>query len=67
MDAIKVEHNPAESWLNGLGVRGWPVWTKEPSTLPWSYDERERCYLLEGDVTVTPDGASRCSSAPATS
>lgn len=22
----------------------------------WSYDEQERCYFLEGDLVVTPDG-----------
>jgi uncharacterized cupin superfamily protein len=25
-------------------------------TFPWTYDERETCLLLEGDVTVTPAG-----------
>ena len=29
---------------------------KEVSEFPWHYDEMETCYLLEGDVTVTPDG-----------
>lgn len=28
----------------------------EESEFPWSYDEREICYFLEGDVVVTPDG-----------
>ncbi|MFM9100243.1 MAG: cupin domain-containing protein, partial [Cyanobium sp.] len=26
------------------------------STFPWTYDEQETCLLLEGDVSVTPDG-----------
>ena len=58
MDAIKVEHNPSEDRLKELGVREWPVWEKKASEFPWSYDEKETCYILEGDVEVTPDGGA---------
>ena len=30
----------------------WPVWQKEESTFDWHYDDRETCYLLEGEVVV---------------
>jgi hypothetical protein len=53
---ITVERHAADSLLQALDVRSWPVWTKEPSTFPWTYDEQEMCYFLEGDVVVTPDG-----------
>ena len=53
---IAVEHAPSAERLRALGVDSWPIWTKEPSTFPWSYDEKETCYLLEGDVIVTPRG-----------
>jgi uncharacterized cupin superfamily protein len=56
MEPINVEHDPGEDRLQELGVKDWPVWTKEASEFPWSYDEQERCYFLEGDVVVTPDG-----------
>ena len=56
MSEIKVERGPSDERLNELGVRGWPIWTKETSTFPWSYDSSETCYFLEGNVTVTPDG-----------
>jgi uncharacterized cupin superfamily protein len=52
---IVVECNPSPERLAALGVESWPIWTKEPSTFPWTYDESETCYLLAGDVTVTPD------------
>ncbi|HEY9661852.1 MAG TPA: cupin domain-containing protein, partial [Allocoleopsis sp.] len=26
------------------------------STFPWTYDEQETCYFLEGEVMVTPTG-----------
>ena len=39
-----------------LGVRSWPIWTKEVSEFPWYYDSSETCYILEKQVLVTPDG-----------
>lgn len=46
---------PSEEELQRLNVRSWPVWEKEVSVFPWEYDEMETCYILEGDVTVTPE------------
>ncbi|MBW2277105.1 MAG: cupin domain-containing protein [Deltaproteobacteria bacterium] len=56
MSEIKVVRKPAESELESHGVRSWPIWTKEESEFPWTYDSSETCYFLEGDVVVTPDG-----------
>ena len=56
MSEIKVERNPDDGRLQELGISGWPIWTKEESQFPWSYDTEETCYFLEGDVVVTPDG-----------
>ncbi len=53
---ILVEHNPSPAKLDVMGVYDWPVWTKEVSTFPWSYDSKETCYVLEGEVVVTPNG-----------
>ena len=46
---------PTEEKLLKLDVRSWPVWEKEESEFPWFYDEAETCYILEGEVTVTPE------------
>lgn len=35
-----------------------PIWEKEESTFPWEYDMNETCLLIDGDVTVTPDGGA---------
>ena len=56
MDPILVEHNPSPMKLDVIGVYDWPIWNKEPSTFPWIYDQKETCYLLEGEAVVTPDG-----------
>lgn len=56
MENILVERHPSPAKLEVMGVYDWPIWTKEVSTFPWSYDSRETCYFLEGDVVVTPDG-----------
>lgn len=52
---ITIEHNPSPAKLDVMGVYDWPIWTKEASTFPWTYDAAETCYILEGEVTVTPD------------
>ena len=58
MAEITIIDNPSEEQLATLGVRDWPTWSAEVSTFPWSYDEPETCFFLEGDVVVTPDGGS---------
>jgi uncharacterized cupin superfamily protein len=56
MSAVIVKQsNPDAELLEKLGVFAWPIWSKEVSTFPWTYDSEETCYLLEGDVTVTPN------------
>ena len=55
MPTIKVEKNPDSTKLQELGVFNWPIWEKEASTFPWAYDSSETCYLLAGEVTVTPE------------
>lgn len=54
---IQITRNPDDEQLKELGVYDWPIWEKDASTFPWSYDATETCYLLEGDVVVTPDGS----------
>lgn len=56
MSQIHVEHHPGAGRLRELDVESWPIWTKETSEFPWEYDAEETCYVLEGQVTVTPDG-----------
>ena len=56
MREIKVERKPSKERLDELGVSSWPIWSKESSKFPWSYDDQETCYFLEGDVVVTPEG-----------
>jgi uncharacterized cupin superfamily protein len=60
MSEIEVDHSPTGERLERLGVFRWPVWTKEVSVFPWTYDEPEICYFLEGDVVVTPDDGEPC-------
>lgn len=52
---IKIEHQPNQENLEKIGVFKWPIWTKEVSEFPWTYDESETCYFLEGEVIVTPE------------
>jgi uncharacterized cupin superfamily protein len=56
MSDIDIINNPDEQTLQQLGVFDWPIWEKEVSEFLWHYDDQETCYLLEGEVEVTPDG-----------
>ena len=56
VNGVSIERNPSKDRLDEMGVFGWPVWEKEESEFPWHYDAEETCYLLEGEVTVTPEG-----------
>jgi hypothetical protein len=55
---ISVTSPCPESTISELGIKEWPIWNCEPSTFPWTYGEQETCLLLEGEVTVTPDGGA---------
>jgi uncharacterized cupin superfamily protein len=55
MGKIKIERSPKDETLDSLGVKEWPIWTKEVSEFPWTYDSRETCFFLEGEVVVTSD------------
>ncbi len=51
---IRIE-KPTPEKLAQLNVRTWPIWTKEVSEFPWTYDSAETCYILEGRAIITPD------------
>lgn len=51
---IAVE-KPDPKKLEKLGVAKWSIWEKGVCEFDWHYDEREICYFLEGEVTVTTE------------
>jgi uncharacterized protein len=55
---IQVQHNPAETQLNSLGVSKWPTWQKEVSVFDWTFHEEEKAYILAGECIVTPIGGA---------
>ncbi len=57
---IKVE-KLSQQELKQRGVFEWPIWKKEISSFPWSYDSVEECYILEGDVTVEASDGNKVS------
>lgn len=34
-------------------TESWGTWSKGPSEFPWSYNEKETCYILEGNASVS--------------
>ena len=43
---IETNHSPDQATLGARGVFSWPIWEKEISTFPWTYDNSETCYFL---------------------
>jgi uncharacterized cupin superfamily protein len=50
-----IVEKPDTTKLKKLGVDNWPIWEKEVSRFDWSYDEKETCYILEGQAKVEPE------------
>ncbi len=53
-----IVEKPDAARLEALGVTQWPTWSKEVSSFPWQYDSQEIAYILEGEVSVEPDGGT---------
>ncbi len=51
---------PAEEDLKELGVENWPIWTCGVSKFEWHYDQKETCYILAGQVSVTAGDDEVC-------
>jgi uncharacterized cupin superfamily protein len=49
---------PTAEMLASLGATRWPTWSKEVSKFPWNFGTQEIAYILEGEVTVTPNDGS---------
>ncbi|KAL7506048.1 hypothetical protein ACHAXN_003402 [Cyclotella atomus] len=54
MQEIEVISQPDKEFLDKKGVFNWGTWGCPASKFPWTYDSSESCYLLAGQVTVTP-------------
>lgn len=56
MSKVIIERLP-ESEISKRGIRNWPVWEKEISRFPATYDEEEECLIIEGEFLIeTPKG-----------
>lgn len=55
---IRIHPAPTPAQLRELGVEDWPTWGTGIARFPWTYDMDETCYLLEGEVVVTPEGGA---------
>lgn len=42
----------SEEEIKAKGIRNWPTWEKEVSRFPWTYDETEDCYFIDGEVII---------------
>jgi len=47
-----------DSEILQLGIKSWPIWTKEISKFDWHYDSKEMCLFLEGKVIIEANGTT---------
>ncbi|MCF8372746.1 MAG: cupin domain-containing protein [Bacteroidales bacterium] len=40
-------------------TQSWGEWSKEVSEFSWLYNEKETCYILEGEAEVTADNGDK--------
>lgn len=51
MAIVKIE-KLSDKQITERGIRSWPIWEKETSRFPWTYDGEEQCLILDGDVVI---------------
>ncbi len=51
MEDILIQHLTQDEIMT-RGIKSWPVWEKEVSRFPWTYDSTEECLILEGNIVV---------------
>ena len=54
--SISVTFPCPQTTIEELGIKNLSIWTCEESFFGSTYDDKETCLLLDGEVTVTPDG-----------
>ncbi|HRS54207.1 MAG TPA: cupin domain-containing protein [Bacteroidales bacterium] len=42
----------SEEEISKRNIRQWPIWEKEISKFPWTYDCDEECLFIEGEVVI---------------
>jgi uncharacterized protein len=55
MKAVTIEKLSNEQ-IDSKGILTWPIWTKEVSSFPWQYGDKEQCLILEGEIIVKAEG-----------
>ncbi len=45
----------SEDEINKRGIRNWPIWEKEISRFPWTYEDEEECLIIEGEFQLECD------------
>ena len=56
--SILVTSSCTDTTIQELGIKNWPIWTCDVSSFSWTYEDQDTCLLLEGEVTVAPEGGT---------
>ena len=54
---VIINSSCSASTIIQYGIKSWPIWECEPSKFQWNYDDKEICFIIEGQATIsTPKG-----------
>ena len=34
------------------GIKNWPIWECQPSNFPWYYNQKDICFIVEGEANI---------------
>lgn len=55
---IRFEPSAGQDRLKTLGVSDWPIYASGVDDFEHRFTQDETCYVIEGEVTVTPRGGA---------
>ena len=50
---IQITSPCSASVIIQYGIKNWPIWECDPSKFQWNYDDKEICFIIEGQVTIS--------------
>ena len=43
---------PGENFLNNIKIFKKPLWEHHPAKFNWKYNEKESCYIIDGEAII---------------
>ena len=50
---VLITSSCSASTIIQYGIKSWPIWECEPSKFQWNYDDKEICFIIEGQARIS--------------